>query len=579
MHPDPVVHQNNLRIERQRIMLVAILIIIVGIVSYRESFRVPFIFDDIPTIQENPTILHIWPLKEALFPPPNSGLTTAGRPLVNLSLAVNYALDQYKVTGYHIFNLGAHLCAALALTGIARRTFLQPSLQDKFGQAALPLASVIALLWLVHPLNTAAVTYIVQRAEVMTCLFYLLALYSFIRGSAQENATRWLVFSVAACYFSVASKEVGATIPLTILLYDRTFCSGSFRKAWALRWKYYLSLVASWCFQILLILSTGNRGGTAGFGVKMPLLDYALTQTWAIANYLKLIFWPSPLIFDYGTDLITTPSEVILPCILIVLLLGLTLIALWKRPILGFLGAGFFVILAPSSSVVPVVTQTMAEHRMYLPSAVILALVVTGLYSKLGKSSGILFAGLIVMASMLTQFRIQDYKTHLSIWRDTVEKRPQNARAWKCLGVLVAQLGDYPVAIKMYDHAKQIEPRDPGLYFNTANALGKIGRIPDAIREYQIAIQMLPSFAEARNNLANIYLQAGQADEAVSQLQIALKIDPNSAQAHYNMGRGLQMLGKTREAEMHLLESLRIRPDFPPAMDALQSLRAATTSQ
>ncbi|HEX8371715.1 MAG TPA: tetratricopeptide repeat protein [Chthoniobacterales bacterium] len=548
------------------------MIILLTSISYRNSLDVPFHFDDLPTIQDNPTIRRLWPITDALFPPPNSGLTTAGRPLVNLTLAMNYALGGFGVHGYHLFNLLAHIGAALTLLGVLRRTFLQPRLSSKYGDEALGLAAVVVILWAVHPLNTAAVTYIVQRAEVLMALFYLVALYGFIRGTSEQSRGPWLGISVVACLLSISCKEVGATIPLVIFLYDRTFVGGTFRNALNTRRAYYSALLFGWVLQVLLILSTGNRGGTAGLSGKMSLWDYVLTQAWAIGTYLKLSVWPSPLIFDYGAETVTSFGDIIAPGILVLLLLFLTGVALWKRPVIGFAAAAFFIILAPSSSVVPVLTQTVAEHRMYLPLAAFLSLAVTALYTRLGRISGVVFIMWITTNCVLTQLRNDVYATPLSLWRDTVEKRPENARAWKCLGVLVAQIGQYPLAIRMYDRSREIEPRDPSLYFNTANALGKMGRVTEAIFYYQGAIQMYPGYSEARNNLANILLQERRPAEAVAQLKVALELNPHSAEAHYNMGRSLQILGQAGEARVHLLESLRLRPAYSPTVEALNSL-------
>lgn len=562
--------------DRQKIWLAAFGIILLTLISYGNSFQVPFIFDDIPTIQENETILHLWPITDALFPPPNSGLTTAGRPLVNLSLAVNYFLGKFNVTSYHIFNLGFHICAALAFLGIVRRTMSLSIIPSSYKRVATPLAVIVTALWSIHPLNTAAVTYIVQRAEILTSLFYLLTLYFFIRSINTIYSGRWLILSLLSCYLSVASKEVAATIPLLIFLYDRTFVAGSFREAWKERWQYYLGLLLSWGLQLLLIFSTGNRGGTAGFSAAKSTFDYTLTQSWAISNYLKLALWPSPLIFDYGAGYTKHFSEVALPCFLIFGLLAITGYGIYKHPLVGFLGASFFIVLAPSSSVVPVITQTVAEHRMYLPLTAVLTLFVVGLYTLLGKKSLFPFLLLITTYSLMTYQRNNDFKSHLSIWRDTAEKRPENYRAWKCLGVLISEIGHYTAALKMYDRAKILEPRDPGLYFNSANALGRLGRIAEAITEYKIAIQMQPGFADARNNLANIYLQNGQPREALPQLEIALKISPLSAQTHYNMGRCLQFLGNYNDAREHLVESLRLHPGFLPAVDALNALNSTS---
>ncbi len=163
-------------------MLAAGLIVLATAAAFSSSFAGSFVFDDPAAIVENPTIRHLWPIWPTLCPP-RHGETVTGRPLLNLSLAINFAISGDKVWSYHAANLAIHILAALLLFGVLRQTFLLPVMRDRWGAAALPLASVIALLWAVHPLQTESVTYTVQRAESLVALFYLLTLYCFIRGA------------------------------------------------------------------------------------------------------------------------------------------------------------------------------------------------------------------------------------------------------------------------------------------------------------------------------------------------------------------------------------------------------------
>ena len=250
-----------------------------------------------------------------------------------------------------------------------------------FAAAATPLALAIALLWTVHPLQTGAVTYIIQRTESLVSLFFLLTLYCVIRGTTStERARGWNVAAVLSCLLGMGTKEVMATAPLVVLLYDRAFLSGSFRAALALRRGLYAALAATWGIVIWLLIATGFHGNTTGFGVTgFTASSYLLTQPGVLARYLRLAFWPVGQCLDYGWPPAQWPGEVVLPGLLIVGLLGLTVWALVKRPALGFLGATFFLILAPTSSFVPI-RDAAFEHRMYLPLAALVTLVVLGVY-------------------------------------------------------------------------------------------------------------------------------------------------------------------------------------------------------
>jgi protein O-mannosyl-transferase len=160
---------------------IPLLVVAAGLLAYHNSFTGPFILDDVLSIPDNPTIRHLWPISQVLSPPALAGV--GGRPVVNLSLAINYAFDGTEVWGYHALNLAIHILAGLTLFGIVRRTLLQPMLRGRFGAVADGLAMATAVIWVVHPLQTEAVTYLSQRAESLMGLFYLLTLYCFIRGT------------------------------------------------------------------------------------------------------------------------------------------------------------------------------------------------------------------------------------------------------------------------------------------------------------------------------------------------------------------------------------------------------------
>jgi hypothetical protein len=211
-----------------------LLLVIVGSVAYATSFKGAFLFDDGVNIIENPNVRSLWPLTGAMSAPSTSGLTT--RPIVCLSLALNYALCGYAVWGYHAFNLAVHLLAGLTLYGIVRRSLLSERLQARFGEHAEVLAWAAATIWTVHPLQTESVTYIIQRCESMMGLFYLLTLYTVIRAIQSRRVVAWSVAAVLCCALGMATKEVMVTAPVVVLLYDRAFGAGSLASALRLRW-------------------------------------------------------------------------------------------------------------------------------------------------------------------------------------------------------------------------------------------------------------------------------------------------------------------------------------------------------
>lgn len=571
-------------------------LLLVALVAYHNSLGGPFVFDDQPAILENPSIRRLWPLGPVLAPELDGGVTVSGRPLVNLSLAFNYAIGGEAVAGYHAFNLVVHCLAGLVLFGVVRRTFRQPALAVRFGAVALPLAWTAAALWLAHPLQTAAVTYIVQRAEAMAGLCYLLTLYAFIRGADAARPGPWLTASVIACFAGMACKEVVVTAPLVVLLYDRTFVAGRFRAAWARRGGFYLALAGAWLLLGWLVAGTGGRGGTAGFGAAVGPWSYLLTQCQAIVHYLRLVLWPDPLVFDYGTATVDRLGEVWLQALLLVALAGATLIALVRRPVWGFAGAWFLLILAPSSSIVPVASQTMAEHRMYLPLAVLVVLAVAGLHARLGRRSYVVCGAALALLLVLTVRRNADYRSDLGLWTDTVAKRPASSRAhnnlgkavfavgrpveavthyaeairlrpsvpepYYNLGLALAKLGRSTEAIAKYEEALRLQPAYPEVHNNLGNLLLAAGRVDEAGAHYTQAVQLKPAFAEAHSNLANVRLQQGRGNEALEHGETAVQLDPRSAEARYNLGNAYAAARQLPSALSCYEEALRLKPDY-----------------
>src|SRR5690606_5389959 len=178
-----------------------------------------FIFDDESGIVDNESIRDLWSIREVLWPSDTSGRTTDARPLVSLSVAVNYAIGGLDVRGYHIFNLAVHIAATLTLFGLVRQTLLLPRFGSRFTWQATGLAFAVAAIWGLHPLQTESVTYVIQRAESMVGLFYLLTMYCVARSEAAGRSRRWDTLAVLACLAGMATKEVMATAPLVVGLY------------------------------------------------------------------------------------------------------------------------------------------------------------------------------------------------------------------------------------------------------------------------------------------------------------------------------------------------------------------------
>jgi len=530
-------------------------LVLAVVAAYANSLSAPFVFDDGFAIVRNPTIRQLGRIGEVLSPP--SGFAVCARPLVNLSLAVNYAVSGLDPWSYHALNLVFHALATLALFGILRRTLTGP-------RAALA-AWTAALLWALHPLLTESVTFVIQRTESLMGLCYLTTLYCFIRG-AQGSARPWFGLCFLSCLAGMASKEVMVSAPLLVLLYDRTFVAGTFAAAWGRRRSLYLALASTWILLAYLVLSSGgNRAGAAGFGTGIAWWVYGLTQGQAIVHYLRLAVWPAGLTVDYGERLAGGWREAAPQVIAVFALLGATLVALRRRPALGFLGAWFFAILAPSSSILPLATQTVAEHRMYLPLASLAVLAALGLRAA-GGGRG-LAAGAILAAGLggLTARRNHDYRSEAALWTDTVGKEPANPRAHYNLGVALDRNRAVPDAILHYREAIRLKPDYVEAHNNLANDLQLTGRLGEALAEIQEAVRLKPGDAEARYNLGNALFASGQPAAAAASYDTALRLRPDYAEAHTNLGVALFALGRTGEAIASYQAAVRLDPLYAVA--------------
>ena len=527
----------------------AVLIVAAGLAAHGNSLSGVFVFDDLPAIRDNPTIRALWPLSTVLSPPENSGV--GGRPLANLSFALNRALGGPDAIGYHAGNLLLHLCSALLLFGIVRRT-------RRTGGTWF--ACAVALLWTVHPLTTAAVTYLSQRTELLMATCYLLTLYAFIRA-ADSRTTGWWIVSVGACALGMMSKEVMVTAPLVVLLYDRTFVAGSFRVAWERRRAYFAALGATWMI-LGCLLTTGLSQRSVGFGLGVSPLRYAFTECGAVLRYLKLAVWPSPLVFDYGA----VYAGSVAAALVVAGLLIATVAALRRNSAPGFAAACFFLLLAPTSSFVPVAEQPIAENRMYLPLAAVVGAVALGWHAALaGRSRAAGFVATAGALSLLTVARNADFHSEIGLWADTVRKRPQNPRAHYNAGITLLDRGRAAEAVRYFEAAIRLNPREPKAHNSLGNAWLELGRPADAAPRFAEAVRLQPGYARAWHNHGTALLRQGDAGAAIARFATALRLQPDSAETQLALGNSHFQLNRPAEALPHYEAALRLDPALADA--------------
>ncbi|MBN2342955.1 MAG: tetratricopeptide repeat protein [Deltaproteobacteria bacterium] len=552
-------------------MAIPAIICICACIAYYNSFNGPFVFDDIQAIVENPSIQDMSDVS-AIFFPPLSATGAVGRPLVNASFALNHAAFDTDVRGYHATNLLIHLFASLLLFGVLRRTFLRASSVPLRGHAA-HLAGAVALLWSVHPLLTESVTAVVQRNESMAGMFMLGTFYGFLRSLESKSIRLWLGIAVGSCLLGTASKEITAVCPVLLVIYDRLFVAERASQLWGKRKWFYVSLFATYGLLLYLVFHTEGRNQTVGFDLGISWWQYLCTQCAGIPRYLGLAFWPVNLVFDYGNAIVVSPIKVIPGAVLLVALVGATVWVLFRKSQLGFLGIWFFVILAPSSSILPLTSQTLAEHRMYLPLISVIVAVVLLLHYVLQRRWWIAVVCLAPLLMVRTVSRNNDYSSAMCIWSDTVQKVPLNPRAHNGVGIAYSALGDEAAAASSFQRAVQQAPENASYQYNLGSSLLSLGNPDGAIAAFQKAVQFRPEYEKAHNDLGNALAMVHRYSDALAHFQRAARLNAQSPMVWMNLANTYVAVQQYDKAASAYQRVLTLEPDNPEARQNLRYLQ------
>ncbi len=529
----------------------AVLLLAAGAWAFSPSFGGVFLLDDVRAIVRNPTIRTLWPLSVPLSPPPRS--TVSGRPVANLSFAISYAFGSearprptvspgrpgepaaLDPTPFHAGNLLIHLASALALFGVVRRTLLSPRLGPVFGASAPWLALAVAIVWVVHPLQTAAVTYVVQRVESLMGLFYLLALYGAIRAHGSEHPRAWAVAAWLSCAAGMATKEVMATAPIVVALWSYLFGAPSSGGPTRLRRLLMAGMAGTWL--ILGILVWYEHRGPSVSLAPGTVWSYLATQAEVIVHYLRLVFVPAPLAFLYDWPLVSSLYSVAWQAALLGALVLLTAVGAARRHPAAFPGAWFFLVLAPSSSVVPVVTEVAAEHRMYLPLAAVITAVVIGLFVAGRKlrlasrpaavASALALAVVVSALGVTTRDRNRVYWSAESLWRDAVGARPSDYRPRVAYGEALSAAGRLAEAEAELLTGVALAPGDPAGQVRLGVVLARQRKFDAAVPHFERALAERPGDVDAHRWLAEVYAVQRRDQLAVDHYERALAALPD----------------------------------------------------
>jgi len=528
-----------------------LLVALLGIAAYSGTFHVPFVFDDVSSIPESPAIKDLGNF--LTHPGDYAGYSQRylSRYVGYLSFALNYMLCGLDVRCYHAVNLAIHITNALLVYLLIVLTFGTERLKgsSRAGQAGWT-ALLASAAFVVHPVETQAVTYIVQRLASLAGMFYLASLVFYIKARtahAREGAGKreTYVLYLAALVFALLAmktKETALTLPLVALMYEMFFFEGRLPQRLLFLLPMLLMLAVIPLTELLDPVGNAVSGqGSVGAQSDITRWDYLLTQSRVIVTYIRLLLLPVNQNLDYDYPVLHSLFDLRVMGSLITILCMLGAAAwMYVRARKGndpaYLLASFgivwfFVTLSVESSVIPI-KDVIFEHRVYLPSVGIfmtascLGAMADRRWSAGAKTPRYVAAGVVLALFALTLNRNTVWTSDLSLWQDSVGKSPGKARP----------------------------------HFNLGKSFTDLGQVGNAIDEYRAALKIMPDYADAHHNLGLSYLSQGLVDQAMDEFRTALKLDPGSSDAHNNMGMAYIGKGKLKEAMSEFLAALESDP-------------------
>ena len=583
-----------------------LIIVVLGILIYSNTFNAPFVLDDDHSIVNSSSIKdvrHFIDLQSMY----------GNRHIGFLTFALNYKMHGLDVTGYHIFNLFIHLLNGLLVYWLVILTFRTPYasayLQKDVLKTSAPYRWIplfTALLFVSHPVQTQAVTYIVQRFASLTTLFYLASLVMYIkaRGSDSSKKARYAFYaaSIVSAILAMRTKEIAFTLPVMVVLYEFMFFRGDIKKRVLYLLPFLLTMFIiplSMIFTLSTMFTQGGSTGASGIdeltkmagSVDISRWDYLNTQFRVIVTYIRLLFFPVNQNLDYDYPIyrtfFTPPVFLSFFVLLGVFCWGIYLLyrsnksdqanRFWYR-LIAFGIFWFFVTLSVESSIIPIV-DIIFEHRLYLPSVGFFMALMSGIafihvrLANRGKAVAKVVMPVMILAviilSLTAHARNMIWRNEVTLWEDVVKKSPYKARPHTNLGLAYEKQGRIDDAAEEHQTAIKHGPDYAIAHNNLGGAYYKQRRFDDAIKEYQTAIKLSPGYTAAHYNLGLAYQEQGRLDDAVREYQAAIKRDPNHSEVHYSLGGAYYKQGRFDEAIQGYQTAIKLKPDHAKAHNNL----------
>jgi tetratricopeptide (TPR) repeat protein len=569
-----------------------LIVAIIGLCIYSNTFNSPFVFDDIRFIADNPTIkdLHyfenpseVQTLK--ILPELRHAFRT--RILGHFSFALNYKLNGLDVTGYHVFNFIVHIVNALLVYWLVLLTFCTPFFElhgKRKGDFDIrkyqnSIAFASALLFVSHPIQTQAITYITQRFASLATLFYVLSFVLYVKSRVTQAASKRYVsyaISLIAAILAMLTKEISFTLPAVIALYEFMFFEGKAKRRLLRLVPFGLTM-----FIIPYSLMAANSSGMniGGLGASMRNLaishevsrwEYLITEFRVIVTYFRLLIFPvnQNLYYDYPIyRSLFIPS--VLSSLLLLLTIAFSAVSFFCRSLneesrdrhsfrlLAFGIFWFFMTLSMESSIIPI-KDVIFEHRLYLPSVGLFFAFSTAvllIINRLNRSAfsveqvGMsILLPVVLILSGTSYARNSVWKSEISLWEDVVKKSPAMGYNHTELALAYERHGRTEDAIRTYKKAIEVDPDHALSHNNLGLHYAKLGRMEEAIDEYRQAVRISPGYYKAFINLGVVYYSLGRDEDAIREYQMALEIYPEFPVAHFNLGLAYERLGRVEEA-------------------------------
>ena len=560
--------------EKQFNYLAGFLIALAAFLVYSNTFNVPLQFDDIYHVQHKRQIRHL-----DNFSKIKAWTNVGTRPVAMFTMALNYHWGEENVKGYHIINFIFHIITGwlvylltkqiLSLNGIKTKEWL---IRNKN-----VFSFLVALLFVVHPMQTQAVTYIIQRFTIMAALFYLLCVLMYIKGRVSHieegfggKTIMYYSLTLIALILGVLSKQIAVTLPITLIMTELLLIrdkNGNLQKKFA----YTLSgLVASGIIIGLLVVGLPRETEDVSREV------YLVTSLKVMVKYIQMMIVPIGQNLDHdikASESIFGLKELVSLGILLGLIyLGYYMIKRDKLVSYGIFW--FFITLSVESTIIPI-RDFMFEHRMYLPSFGFFLAAATGLSYipssvSLGKQkvpAMVLLVALFILITAIAAYaRNTVWQTSMSLWSDSVKKSPGKARPWMWQGIAYSDEKDYQNAKKCFDKSIELMPEFSMGYFNRGNVYKELNEYQKAIEDYTKAIKYKKDYDMAYFNRGVVESKIGKKKEAILDYDNAIKYNPDNALAFYNRGNAYRVLKKYDEALSDYNNAIELNPKYSLAI-------------